>query len=437
MQARNLSFGVGMLLAFSGPATAQPDNAVPVALESTDAGWVILRSGEPYFIRGAGGWSRLELLAKAGGNSIRTWGPEQLEPRTWPDGKHESVLDRAHRLGLTVTAGFWIEHPSHGFDYDDDQAVEEQLEALRGFVLEHRDHPALLMWGIGNEVAGPDQARCFKEIDRAAKLVKALDPNHLTMTATAGVWPSHAALFAQHCPNVDVLGVNVYGGLPAISQEILRQGYSGPYVVTEFGPVGHWESSITPWGAPIEQSSTSKAEWYRLSYELAIAGQRDRCLGSYAFLWGQKQETTATWYGMFLASGEKLGPVDAMSRAWTGRTAGNLSPRIESLEWESAHSHVGPASSQDVSFVAVDPEGRPVRVEWLVKHESSDRRSGGAAEQEPQVVESVQFQKRQGGVQFVTPSEPGAYRLFVFAFDDEGGAATANLPFYVRLPDGD
>ena len=33
---------------------------------------------------------------------------------------------------------------------------------------------------------------------------------------------------------------------------------------------------------------------------------------------------------------------------------------------------------------------------------------------------------------FKSPLKPGAYRFFVYAYDGNGNAATANIPFYVR-----
>ena len=47
---------------------------IPVELQKTDAGWQLLRGGEPYFIHGAGGDGPLDQLAAAGANSVRTWG---------------------------------------------------------------------------------------------------------------------------------------------------------------------------------------------------------------------------------------------------------------------------------------------------------------------------------------------------------------------------
>src|SRR5690606_40102511 len=53
---------------------------------------------------------------------------------------------------LTVMLGLRMGHERHGFDYDDEVAVREQKESIRAQVLKYKDHPALLTWGLGNEV---------------------------------------------------------------------------------------------------------------------------------------------------------------------------------------------------------------------------------------------------------------------------------------------
>ncbi|MEL6797669.1 MAG: glycoside hydrolase family 2 TIM barrel-domain containing protein, partial [Planctomycetota bacterium] len=166
--------------------------AVPVEVTSTDDGFVLMRGGERYEIKGAGGTDYLELLVASGANSIRTWGQPDLEPREWPDGRTMGLLDRAHELGLTVTAGFWIPHfpggyQGGGFDYDDEAAVERLIDEARSFALKWKDHPALLAWGVGNEPLGTDRPRALKFINRVAKAMKEVDPNHPTMAVLAGI----------------------------------------------------------------------------------------------------------------------------------------------------------------------------------------------------------------------------------------------------------
>ena len=64
---------------------------------------------------------------------------------------------------------------------------------------------------------------------------------------------------------------------------------------------------ITPRGAPIEATSSQKAEIYRSAYRDKLETLGDQLIGSFVFLWGQKQERTPTWFGLFTEAGEKTG----------------------------------------------------------------------------------------------------------------------------------
>ena len=124
-------------------AEGQP---VPVrVVESPTGQWQLLRAGRPYFIQGAGGNGPRDMLAAAGANTFRTWG-------VGPDLGQQ--LDLAQRLGLTVVVGHWLGHPRHGFDYEDPEALAEQAARVRRDVLAYKDHPAVLLWGVGNEMEG-------------------------------------------------------------------------------------------------------------------------------------------------------------------------------------------------------------------------------------------------------------------------------------------
>ena len=63
----------------------------------------------------------------------------------------ESVLDAAHELGIKVMLGLWVQHERHGFDYNNIAKVNSQLERFRDEVIKYKDHPALLIWCVGNE----------------------------------------------------------------------------------------------------------------------------------------------------------------------------------------------------------------------------------------------------------------------------------------------
>ena len=85
-------------------------------------------------------------LAKYKGNSFRTWRTE--------NGKNTAleILDEAHKYGLKVTKGIEVARERHGFDYNDEQVVANQLERIKLEVMALKDHPALLIWAIGNEL---------------------------------------------------------------------------------------------------------------------------------------------------------------------------------------------------------------------------------------------------------------------------------------------
>ena len=172
----NLLIGVGCLLL---PMIVSAE-AIPVELRHSAQGWELLRGGEPYFIRGAGGDGSLAQLAAAGANSVRTWGADDIE----------ALLDEAHEHGLSVTVGIWLGHERHGFDYDDESQVREQFERARQIVLRYKDHPAVLLWGIGNEVEGfedGDNPAIWSAVNAVATMVKELDPAHPTMAVTADI----------------------------------------------------------------------------------------------------------------------------------------------------------------------------------------------------------------------------------------------------------
>ena len=181
------------LLGFCFHAWAEPSE---VRLSGEPGRFQLLRNGQPYFIRGAGADDRrFHSVAAAGGNSIRIWGDEKLG----------ESLDAAQALGLTVCAGFWVGQLRQGFDWRNADAVAQQRERLHATVTRYKDHPALLLWAIGNEAEDPEGTNraVWTAINDLASMVKQIYPNHPTMTVIAeigGERPSKksAAFRARH-----------------------------------------------------------------------------------------------------------------------------------------------------------------------------------------------------------------------------------------------
>ena len=404
---------------------------VPVKVEKrADATFALIRGGSPYFVKGGGGSEHLDTLKESGGNSFRIWGgDDNLGP----------TLDRAESLGLTVCVGIWLGHPRHGFRYDDEAAVARQFESTRAVIRRFKDHPAVLVWALGNEMEGDGKdPKVWRAINDLAKMTHLEDPNHPTMTVIAelGANTGKVAMFREHCPDVDLLGVNSYSKAVSVGDRLNRAGFDRPFLLTEFGPRGFWEGSKTSWNAPIEPTSAEKAETYKASYARGVAANPGRCLGSYAFLWGQKQEVTSTWFSLFLPSGEKTEGVDALVEAWTGKPPDNRCPKIADARFDDAKGPLAPGSEHNLTFSATDPDGDPVAIRYEVRAESTSHHEGGDRESEPPVALDAKFVPSDAGkaVLVTVPKTPGAYRLYLYASDLRRGAATVNFPFLVAKP---
>lgn len=416
-----MALPAGCVAASDAPFTATA--ASKVELVGTPGKYQLMRNGQPYVIRGVGGNGNRQLMLEYGVNSFRTWGADNLGP----------ILDEAHRDGLSVTVGIWLQHAG-GFDYHNAAEVKKQFEMCREVVEKYKDHPALLMWAFGNEMeAHPHDPAVWRAIEDIAAMSKRLDPNHPTMTVIADISPEKVRNIHAICKSIDIIGINSYGGAPSLAQRYADLGGTKPYVLTEFGPLGQWEVTKTRWDAPIEATSTEKAEHYRKSYENAVVKNPGVCLGAYAFLWGTKQEGTGTWFGMILPSGAPLASAQVMAELYTGKARPNLVPRIEKLAVPVADG-LKPGQTVRATLAARDPEGRALKVQWVLIAEGRERLTAGRDEAVPESYPGALVSSTNEAATFKMPAVGGGYRIFAYVFDEAGGAAVANVPIFVEGP---
>ena len=291
-----------------------PLQPIKVEIVRVDNGFQVLRGGEPYVIKGAGlEFGDIATLAAHGGNSIRTWTTENNVETA------AEVLDRALAHGVTVILCLPMGAEHWGFDYNDEKAVARQFNRLREEVLKYRNHPALLMWIVGNELNFDyTNPKVYDAVNDVAKMVHELDPNHPVTTTVAGVSGRENVLadIAERAPEIDFVSFQVYGEL-AILPEAIRATYADrPFMVTEWGATGHWEVEQTAWGAPLEMNSSEKAQVYLRGYQEKLQPLAGNLIGSYVFLWGQKQERTPTWFGLFTPDNRETEAVDVMHFLW-------------------------------------------------------------------------------------------------------------------------
>lgn len=429
-----LVYVVSLILIFiscSDNTVLEENGPVKVEIRKEKNGFRIYCDGEPFYIKGAGfEGSDPSSVAKYGGNAIRTWrtGDEFITGK--------EILDEAHRYGLKVCLGLEIGRERHGFDYDDENQIAKQLAYVRGEVVKYRNHPALLAWGIGNELnLHYTNKKLWVAVNEIAELIKELDPMHPTTTMLAGAGEDDVRSVLEYCPALDYLSFQLYGDIVNLPAHLKASNYDGPYVITEWGATGHWEVGKTSWDRPIEQNSHEKANSYQERYESVIAAD-NHCMGSFVFLWGQKQERTPTWYGMFLESGDKTESVDIMQYVWTGDWPENRSPQINSFTIRNSdtfENHQFTAGERFEVFVnATDPDNDELEYQWEILEEVpvEKQSDGGDFEARPfTVFKKVSVDNE---VEINAPQKAGEYRLFVYISDSNGSAATANIPFLVK-----
>ena len=411
-------------LSFDGHARAAPEEASANRTSTADhtvrvTPGGLTRGGKPYFVQGVGGSGSMKELAARGGNSVRTWSTKGLK----------EILDEAEGLGLTVSAGIWLEPECSWFSYSNQEHCDKQAVRVKSEVEEYRAHPALLAWGIGNEVEGDGTNIAFwKQLDRLAKLVKEADPNHPTFTAVAGFSKAKIDGVNTHVPHLDFVGINTYGAVFGLRKQLAAMGWTRPWMLTEWGPRGFWEVGKGPGKAPLEQTSTEKADMIRKAYkEVIFPG--GGCLGNYAFVWGWKFEATATWFGIYTHEGDTTAVADVLQEAWTGKLPANQAPAIQKLNG-APKQPIAPGTTFEADVTATDPDADPLTWQWMVLREPKvpipQKNMPMPASEKDSILRTSG-----SSATIQAPSLPGIYRLHVWVKDGKGHAASANTPFAV------
>ena len=343
---------------------------------------------------------------------------------------------------MMVAMGLRMGQQLHGFDYNDTAVVAEQFERIKKSVDKYKNHPNLLCWIAGNELnlVSRDESlnpKVYNALKEVVDYIHETDPNHPVTTAFAGVDGKAINIALKRCPDLDFLSIQVYGDMGELPEAVKATGITKPFAITEFGPRGHWEVPRTEWGREIEESSSVKAAGIMKRIQKAIVNDpTGLCLGGYAFVWGQKQERTPTWYGMFIKTGEATAIVDELTKYWTGKYPLNRAPEVDSLTLDGKNPidnvYVKPGSGCTAKVYAFDPDDDEVIYQWIILKEVKVRSQGGAHEDEPEKVDFEIVSNLNGELKFKVPFDEGEYRLFCYAYDGKNKVGTANFPFYVE-----
>ena len=424
------ALAIASFLIFGAVSSADEQNGGPVKVEvvETEDGYQMLRDGQPYFVKGAGATGTdYGTVVENGGNSIRTWAVDMALDK----------LDAAHRHGLTVALCLPVVSERFGFDYNNPVRVQEQFELMESLVQRYKDHPALLAWVIGNELNyNMRNERVYDAVNDISKRIHEIDPYHPTTTTIAGADSNIMQIIKRRAPDLDFISIQLYGAIAELPKYATSSLSDVPFMITEWGPLGHWEIAMTPWNAPIEHTSTEKAQRLMDTYNDLIQPNDNNLLGTYIFFWGQKQERTPTWYSMFLESGEPTEAVDTMYYLWNNEWPDNRAPTIGRVTVDGKDAYEGirliVGETYDAEVEVRDPDDDSVTFLWALKNESDSAGEGGDFEESIDDIPFLIEDRFKSKTKLTAPSNAGKYRIFVYAYDDHGNAAHANAPMLVE-----
>ncbi|UJH89722.1 hypothetical protein LZ575_11705 [Antarcticibacterium sp. 1MA-6-2] len=398
-----------------------------VYVVESNSGFRLFRNGEAFIIKGAAAHPKyMEELKAAGANTVRIYDTLHLK----------QTLDKAANLGLAVVLD--IPLPSYSKDpqvYEDAELFKDLRENVLLTVMKYKDHPSLLYWNLGNEIKYPEFYKNLNFFSNYRSLVDDIhneDGEHPVSTTVAGASRRRTRSMILRETNLDFYSFNIFGGISTFPDQLGVNKYfwEEKYVISEWGINGPWENGYTAWKAPIEETSTKKAEQIRERYyNYLLPLEKEGSLGNLVFYWGKKNEITPTWFSFFGENSEKTQVVFELEKIWKNSEGVYQGPKLKYLllNGKGALENVIllPGIMAEAEVVLTQQENQDLNYGWEIRKES------WFVEDESVLLDNLEHQKMENKVFFKVPKEEGAYRLYVYLTNTTEYIATANFPFYV------
>lgn len=431
--AGGISILSGVLLLRHEHGHEKNNESATVYFKRTKNGYGIIRNGKPFYIKGAAGYSHFKELTEAGGNTMRIYDTVKLA----------KILDEALLNNLAIIVDIPIPPFSRMYNsYSDKEEIFVLKQKVRDLVKNHKDHPSLLMWNLGNELYYPFRFRkntFMKTFNEIIEIIKEEDPDHPVSTATVNVSRKQMATLWYHSPKLDAIAFNIFGNMQVIHPHIKFISFifgKRPYYVGEYGPDGPWEARYTAWGSAIEHTSTKKAEQTETRYHLITENEDCAILGSLIFIWGSKLENTHTWFSLF-KGGHKSETIKVLENLWKNSSAKTDLIGIDYMlvDNKGAADNIifAPNELKNAELMFSDTKIDGLKIVWEIYPGLWNIPSGEIKSVSDKSIDSfVSFENQKAS--FITPVKEGPYRIFAYVYDKDGYFATTNTPFYVLNP---
>ncbi|MDY2587789.1 glycoside hydrolase family 2 TIM barrel-domain containing protein [Winogradskyella aquimaris] len=402
-------------------------------VKKVDSKWIMEVDGMPFDIKGvtfgyhddvANYDTYFKDLKSIGVNTIRTWGTDENTP---------ALLDAAERYNIKVMLGIWLRHGRPGmedddsFDYlTDNEGMEAMYNAAMETVNTYKNHPAVLTWGVANEVylnMATDEEKLVysKFLECVCSNIKQLDANHPITSVEA--WTFGLDWWEQYVPSLDIYGLNSYGpGAGVLQDELDKRQIDKPYIVTEFGVTGEWDAPADKNGVKIEPSDKEKYDAIVKGYSNWIK-TKPSCLGVYVFHYSSGTDFGGVW--LMTHFNDLYRPQYwAIREAFTGKTPDNSVPVIEafSLPNETYNS----TTWIPVELQVTDAENEALAVSFYYNQREGSRRRRN------QMLPLNFRSNLEQGFEIQLPRENGAIKVYAFAKDTYGNLGIASTSIKVK-----
>lgn len=367
-----------MLLACLGGFACQPAKAGEISAAGAFRRQAILASP----IRGVCGEARLADAVARGANAVRTYSTPS-----------RATLDRLQAAGVRAIPGVWMPHEGENqakeggtWNFSYASGGPKMLTEFAAALDRVGDHPAILMWTLGNEVhLEPEYLR---QAQRMSRLVHDRFPKVLTSLTIINAPAESLRLIREYAPDIDVVGVNAYGqGAIANAIRSLDEHWGGPFYFSEFNATGPWWGPQASWGPRFEPSAARKVDEIARAWGQVQAAENSA--GGCLFQWGLWQRERITYFsGLLPLDPFQADPPDAdlrftpvadeIARQWSGRPPERQAPVLErvTIDGQAAQDIVvGPGATLAVSAAARDPDTPPerLRYRWWIAREAGGR----------------------------------------------------------------
>ena len=392
--------------------------------------WELLVDGKPFDIKGVTfGYdqdvenyqSYFKDLKTLGVNSIRLWGTND---------NTQELLDVAHSFDIKVMVGIWMRHGRPGMEDDDrfnyledSKGMEDMYYNAIKIVEKYKNHPAVLTWGIGNEVylniaTDAEKKAYSKLLEKICSVIKKTDDSHPITSVDA--WTFGLDWWQKFVPSIDIYGLNSYGaGANFLSEELAKRGIDKPYIVTEFGVTGEWDIQAKKNDIKIEPTDKEKYDAIVLGYHDWIKN-KPNALGVYVFHYANDNNFGSPWFlthhkGMFRPQ------YWAIREAYTGQKPVNNVPEIK--KFQLPDTKIKSETWVPVTLEVIDIEHENLDVSFYYNQRTGSRKRRDQ-------INKLNFRGNlTGGFEIQLPKENGSIKVYVNVKDtfNNMGIASASI----------